>query len=51
MLNTMYISFIRPVLEYAFVVWDSCSTYNVNRLEKLQIEAARIVTGLTRSVH
>ena len=29
----------------------SCSAYNANRLEKIQIEAARIVTGLTRSVH
>ena len=34
-----------------YVVWDSCSTYNANRLEKIQIEAARIVTALTRSVH
>ena len=39
-LHTMYISFIRPVLEYACVVWDSCSPYNANRLEKMQIEAA-----------
>ena len=38
-------------MEYACVVWDSCSAYNANRLENIQIEAARIVTGLTRSVH
>ena len=24
-LNSMYISFVRPVLEYASVVWDNCS--------------------------
>ena len=47
----MYISFIRQILEYASVVWDSCSADNANRLEKIQIEAARIVTRLTRSVH
>ena len=49
--NTMYISVIRPVLEYTCVVWDSCSAYNANLLEKIQIEAARLVTRLTRSVH
>ena len=49
-LNTMYLSFIRPVLEYADVVWDGCSLQNCNRLEKVQCEVARIVTGLTRSV-
>ena len=40
-----------PVLEYACVVWDSRIAYNANRLERIQIEAARLVTGLTRSVH
>jgi hypothetical protein len=34
-------------LEYASEVWDNCGQANCNRLEKIQIEAARIVTGLS----
>jgi hypothetical protein len=34
-------------LEYASEVWDNCGQTNCNRLEKIQIEAARIVTGLS----
>ena len=48
-LNQMYISYIRPTLEYSSIVWDSCSEQDKTALEKLQNEAARIVTGLTRS--
>lgn len=49
-LEVVYLSFIRPLLEYADVVWDNCSQYEVNELEKIQYEAARIVTGATRLV-
>ena len=49
-LNQTYISFIRPVLEYASIVWDGCTVEQRNSLEKLQNEVARIVTGLTKSV-
>ncbi len=49
-LNQIYISYMRPILEYASVVWDGCTLYEKSSLEKLQYEAARIVTGLTRSV-
>ena len=48
-LNQIYLSFLRPLLEYAFVVWDNCTLYEKDKLEKIQIEAGRIVTGLTRS--
>ena len=41
-----YLTFIRPVLEYASAVWDNCGQINSDRLEKVQLEAARIVTGL-----
>jgi hypothetical protein len=44
-LNRNYLTFIRPVLEYAFEVWDNCGQINSDRLEKVQLEAARIVTG------
>ena len=49
-LQTIYFSFIRPLLEYADVVWDNCNQYEVNDLEKIQNEAARIVSGATRLV-
>ena len=48
-LNQMYISYIRPVLEYSSILWDGTSIRNKDALEKLQNEAARSVTGLTRS--
>ena len=41
---------MRPLLEYAAVVWDGCTVYEKENLERIQYEAARIVTGLTRSV-
>ena len=46
-LNQMHISYIRPTLEYLSIAWDGCSEQDKATLEKLQNEAARIVTGLT----
>ena len=46
----MYFSFIRPVLEYADVVWDNCTQKQMNDLEKIQLEASRIVSGTTKLV-
>ena len=46
----MYVSFIRLLLEYADVVCDNCTMYEVNAQEKIQAEAARIVTGATKLV-
>ena len=47
--NRMYLSFIRPILQYADVLWDGCSNENETCIEKFQLEAARLVSGLTRS--
>ena len=47
-LQTIYFSFIRPLLEYADVVWNNCTQYELNELDKIQNEAARIVTGATK---
>ena len=49
-LEIMYVSFIRPLLEFADVVWDNCTVYEVNAREKIQLEAARIVNGTTKLV-
>ena len=48
-LNQIYLSFLRPLLEYASIVWDGCTQYEKENIERLQHEAARLVTGLTRS--
>ena len=48
-LNHMYISYIRPLLEYSSILWDGCSEQDKAALERLQNEAARIATSLTRS--
>ena len=47
-LEIIYKSYIRPVLEYADVVWDNISNILVNELEKLQLNALRVITGLPR---
>ena len=49
-LNQLYISYIRPHIEYASAVWDGCILYEKHRLELIQYEAARLVSELTRSV-
>ena len=49
-LETIYIAFIRPLLEYADVIWDNCSQFEKDELEKVQIEAARISTGATKLI-
>ena len=46
-LENIYFTFIRPILKYSSEVWDNCGQVNSDRLEKLQLEAARIVTRLT----
>ena len=33
-LNQIFISYVLPILEYFSVVWDGCSDYNANTLEK-----------------
>ena len=48
-LNQIYVPFLCPVLEYASVVWDNCTKREKENLDKFQIEAPRIVTGITRS--
>ena len=49
-LETIYITFVRPILEYADTVWDNCAQYEKEELEKIQKEAARIVTDTTKLV-
>ena len=47
-LEKMYISYVRPLIEYSNSVWDNCSTESKNQLESIHIEAARVITGATK---
>ena len=47
-LEKLYLSFIRPILEYADIIWDTQNQTLINKLENVQIDAARIVTGGTK---
>ena len=47
-LERMYVSFIRPLLEYCDSVWDNSSSEMKKKLDAIHIEAARIITGATK---
>ena len=44
-LEILYLTYGRSIFDYADIVWDNCTTTRSNRLKKLQVMAARIVTG------
>ncbi|GBL93938.1 hypothetical protein AVEN_76672-1 [Araneus ventricosus] len=48
-LRTTCISVIRPILEYSYQVYRVTSDANLDKLERIQLSAARIVTGLRSS--
>ena len=48
-LEIIYFTFIRPILEYADV-WDNCTHFDQTEIEKVQLEAGRIVSGTTQLV-
>lgn len=47
-LEKLYIGFIRPILEYGNIIWDNCSKEQSDLIESIQLDAARIVTGLRK---
>ena len=47
-LEKIYMSFIRLILEYADVIWDSQNQSLINKLENVQLDAERMVTGGTK---
>ena len=47
-LETCYKSFVRPVIEYGSVIYDNCLLEDVTKLEGVQLEAARLVSGAKR---
>ena len=45
----LYVSYIRSILEYGDIVWDNISVELEDRLERVQVDALRCITGLTIS--
>ena len=50
-LETLYTSMIRPVLEYACIIFDNCTLQQSKMLERVQREAAIVCTGAYRRTH
>ena len=50
-LNSMYISFIRPLMEYGDFIWDGCGSECSNALDRIQFDAARLVTGAIKGTN
>jgi hypothetical protein len=49
-LEIIYLCFIRPLLEYADIIWDNCTNAEKLELDKIQNEAARIAIGATKLI-
>ena len=46
-LETIYFSFIRPTIEYADCIWYGSHDSDLDKLDRIQIDAMRIVSGAT----
>ena len=44
-LEKLFITYIRPILEYGNVIWSNLNHYEATELEKIQLKAARVVLG------
>ena len=49
-IGTIFITFLRPILEHADVILDNCTQQDKNELEKIQPGDARIATEATKLV-
>ena len=47
-LETIYFTYILPLLEYACELWDGCTQQEYNKIDQIQHEAARLITGLPK---
>ena len=46
-LEIMYKSFVMPVLEYGLIVWGGTYDSDIAKIERIQIDALRLITGAT----
>ena len=49
-LETIYTTFVRPLLENRDNIWDNCTQADKYEIDKIQNEAVRIATGATKLV-
>ena len=45
MLMYIYTSIIQPKIDYAILIWGYTTAHNINKVQRLQNRAARILTG------
>ena len=43
--KSAYISLVRSTMEYGAIVWDPYTSTEINKLEKIQRQAARLING------
>ena len=48
-LKRLYAGRVRPVLEYGMAAWGNTAKTNIDKMSKVQNQAARIITGSMRS--
>ena len=51
LVKRLYLSLVRPALEYAAPVWDSCSRHDSLSLERVQLAVARAILRASRRSH
>jgi hypothetical protein len=47
-LEAIYFTYSIPLLEFACELWDGCTQQEYNKIEQIQHEAAKIITGLPK---
>lgn len=50
-LEQMYKSFVQPCMEYGNVVWGGTYKSDLDKLEKIQVDSMRLITGATARSH
>jgi hypothetical protein len=50
-LHTMYLSFVQSSIDYASAVWGGMYDIDYQKLEKIQSDAMRLITGATQKSH
>ena len=45
LMQLIYNCLVQPYFDYCSAVWDSCSSYLANKLQKLQNRAAKVLTS------
>ena len=51
MLMYMYTSIIQPKIDYAISIWGYTTAHNINKVQRLQNRAARILIMMFKSIH